>query len=71
MEKEKLVILLAVIQQFQVRVGQVAGRGHLARKKDKDEGRNCKTFSRTKAENAGNNMEVHHRRSNRDKWKDK
>jgi len=32
-EKEKLAILLAVMQQF--RVGQVAGRSHLAREKDK------------------------------------
>lgn len=40
-------------------------------RKTKHEGRNCETFSRTKAENAGNNMEVHHRRSNRDRRKDK
>lgn len=40
-------------------------------RKTKYEGRSCKTFSRTKAENTGNNMEVPPRRSSRDKRKDK
>lgn len=40
-------------------------------RKTKYKGRNCETLSRTEAENAGNNLEVHHRRSNRDRRKDK
>lgn len=39
-------------------------------RKTKYEGRNCETYSRTKAQNAANNVKVHLRRSSRDRRKD-